>query len=169
MFCPNCGAADQKPSAYCRQCGEWHANPKAVGGISQPPEHRMVLMSVFSAVNTVLAIASLIALYITHAGKPTDWADFLVAATLTVVVMHQSISFLFGIRLARQFNRSRNGSATKLQSDMVTAKLAGTTENSHRLASPPSFIEETTRRLDTSPNKTAPRSDRPRSDFPSNV
>ena len=71
MFCPNCGAADQSPNAYCKRCGEWLADKRSFGGRgASKPEQRMTSMIVFNGLSAVLALFSAIALYATYLNTP---------------------------------------------------------------------------------------------------
>jgi uncharacterized membrane protein YvbJ len=71
MFCPNCGAADQSPNAYCKRCGEWLADKKSFGGRgASKPEERITTMIVFNGLSVLLALFSAIALYATYLNTP---------------------------------------------------------------------------------------------------
>src|SRR5262249_36521276 len=107
MYCPSCGAADQKPDAYCRQCGLWLADPTSSRRHkSHTPSERMKVMAVFSGVNALFALISAIALYATYGGRPeAKWSVYVAANLCMVIAVHQTINFFFALGFRRKFKR----------------------------------------------------------------
>lgn len=60
MFCSKCGAADQSPDSYCRQCGEWIAdNSRRRGRFGRSSrEHKIGKMRMLQIVSVGLSLAS---------------------------------------------------------------------------------------------------------------
>jgi hypothetical protein len=153
MFCPSCGAADQKTNAYCRQCGKWLPDPKSASrGMSKPPQDRMNVMIVFSAVNALLAVISSIALYATYLGTDAaKWSMYFAAAALNVIAVHQSISFFFALGLRRRFKRGGKVTDQTLESDLATDELSPDSPETGRIMGAPSVVEDTTQLLEAAP------------------
>jgi hypothetical protein len=109
MFCPSCGAADQKPNAYCRRCGQWLVDPDSPRRrSSHTPAERMKAMLVFSGVNALLALIAATSLYATYLGRPeAKWSVYVAAAFCMVIAVHQTISFFFNLDLRRKFKLDR--------------------------------------------------------------
>src|SRR5258706_14595185 len=107
MFCPNCGAADQSPNAYCKRCGEWLADKKSFGGRSaSKPEQRITSMIVFNGLSALLALFSAIALYATYLNTPeAKWSVYVAGACSFVIAIHQMLSFAFALELKLRLKR----------------------------------------------------------------
>ena len=107
MFCPNCGAADQSPNAYCKRCGEWLADKKSFGGRgASKPEQRMTSMIVFNGLSALLALFSAIALYATYLDTPeAKWSVYVAGACCFVIAIHQMISMGFALELKLRLKR----------------------------------------------------------------
>jgi len=71
MYCHKCGARNQAAKAYCKSCGEWlpDLNTKTrnrFGG--ETPQQIVSTSLIMSAISTLAALFSAIALYITYLG-----------------------------------------------------------------------------------------------------
>ncbi|HEV2800301.1 MAG TPA: hypothetical protein VGW12_07380 [Pyrinomonadaceae bacterium] len=115
MFCPTCGAAEQRPDAYCTRCGEWLADPTAAQGHWHPvfrrartPEQRMKMMLVFNTLDALLAVASAAILYATQAGAEHPSARIYLVATFCVVIAtHQIVSLVVNLKIQQRLKRAR--------------------------------------------------------------
>jgi hypothetical protein len=109
MFCPNCGAADQSPNAYCKRCGQWLADKKSFGGHgASKPEQRMTSMIVFNGLSALLALFSAIALYLTYFHVPdAKWSVYAAAACCLVITIHQLISLAFAVEMKLRLKRGQ--------------------------------------------------------------
>jgi hypothetical protein len=117
MFCPDCGAGDQSPNAYCKHCGQWLSDHKSLSPRANTPEKRMNTMIVFNALSAVFGLASAIALY-ASIGTPGAKAAMLVAgAFCSVIAVHQTISFFFALQLRHRFTRGRGDTKHLNKSD----------------------------------------------------
>src|SRR6266404_5499361 len=117
MFCPNCGAADQSPNAYCKRCGEWLADKKSFGGRgASKPEQRMTSMIVFNGLSALLALFSAIALYATYLNTPeAKWSVYVAGACCLVIAIHQMISMAFALELKLRLKRSHNNAQPAIE------------------------------------------------------
>ena len=132
MFCPTCGAGDQRADAYCTRCGEWLLDAKSAQGHWHPvlrrartPEQRMKMMLVFNALDAVLALASAIIIYATQAGSAGHASlVYLAAAFCIVIAAHQIVSLAINLKIQQRLKRARTDNANN------AAALAGET-NAH--------------------------------------
>src|ERR1700730_10675280 len=101
IFCVHCGAPEQNEKAYCKRCGKWLGQ--------SPPEQRMVVTLVFSAVSAVFGAASAIELYSTYLGtKAGTPAVYLAATFCCVISVHQTVSFFFQLELFKRLKKGRS-------------------------------------------------------------
>src|ERR687895_124151 len=103
MFCPRCGAGEQSPRAFCKRCGEWLPEirsraPRGFGG--ETPEQNISATLFFSALSSLAALLSAVALYATHldGGK---WSVYLAAGVCLCIAAWQASSFAVGLKLRR--------------------------------------------------------------------
>ena len=109
MFCPNCGAADQSPNAYCKRCGQWLADKNSFGGHgAAKPEQRMTSMIVFNGLSALLALFSAIALYATYLNTPeAKWSVYVAGACCLVITIHQLLSLAFALEIKLRLKRGK--------------------------------------------------------------
>ena len=110
MFCPNCGADNQAPRAYCKRCGEWLPDVKSRGHTfgGETPQ-QIVLTNLFmSALSAVVALFSGIALYATYLGTgDAKWSIYLAGAFCICIAGWQLSSFIIGLRLRRRLKKAQ--------------------------------------------------------------
>jgi hypothetical protein len=158
MFCPNCGAADQSPTAYCKRCGEWLADRKSFGGRgASKPEERITTMIVFNGLSALLALFSAIALYATYLDTPeAKWSVYVAGACCLVIAVHQMLSMAFALELRLRLKRGRTDAGPALvseASDNVAALGSGKTTE---FVEARSVTENTTELLEAVPRVTKP-------------
>src|ERR1700682_2094916 len=158
MFCPNCGAADQSPSAYCKRCGEWLADKKSFGGRgASKPEQRMTSMIVFNGLSALLALFSAIALYATYLNTPeAKWSVYVAGACCLVIAIHQMVSLAFALELKLRLKRGHTDAGQAIASeagDTVAALGSGKTT---QFVDAQSVTENTTELLEVVPRATKP-------------
>ena len=158
MFCPDCGAADQSPNAYCKRCGEWLADKKSFGGRGRSkPQERITTMIVFNGLSALLALFSAIALYATYLNTPeAKWSVYVAGACCLVVAIHQMLSMAFALELKLRLKRSHTnaGRAIELEAgDSVVALDGGKTT---QFVNAPLVTESTTELLEAVPRVTKP-------------
>jgi hypothetical protein len=157
MFCPNCGAADQNPNAYCRQCGEWLVDQKSARRHGTKPEDRMKVMLIFNGLSALLALASAIALYATYLNTPeAKWSIYLAGAFCSVIAVHQTVSFFFALGLTQKFKRNRGAASRQIESEAGDRPALLGSAQTAPIIDAPSVTENTTELLDV------PRSERHR-------
>jgi hypothetical protein len=141
MFCSSCGAADQKPNAYCRRCGQWLIDPDSPRRhSSHTPAERMKAMLVFSGVNALFALIAAISLYATYLGRPeARWSVYVAAAFCLVIAVHQTISFFFNLDLRRKFKLDR-APRREIESKSDYVALSASPATGELLQAPASLI-----------------------------
>jgi len=137
MFCPNCGASDQSPNAYCKRCGEWLADKKSFSGRGgSKPEERMTAMLVFNSLSALLALFSAIVLYATYLNTPeAKWSVYVAGACCFVIAIHQMLSFAFALELKLRLKRSHTKDRSAIGSE------AGSSVSALRGGETTQFIE----------------------------
>ncbi len=158
MFCPNCGAADQSPSAYCKRCGEWLADNKSFSGRgASKPEQRITAMIVFNGLSALLALSSAIALYATYLGTPeAKWSVYVAGAFCIVIAIHQMISFAFALELKLRLKRGRTDSRQAIGSEAEGNVAALGSGETTRFVHARNVTENTTELLEAVPRVKEP-------------
>ncbi|HEX8458913.1 MAG TPA: hypothetical protein VF656_16585 [Pyrinomonadaceae bacterium] len=145
MFCPTCGAAEQRPDAYCTRCGEWLADPAAAQGHWHPvfrrartPEQRMKMILVFNALDALLAVASAAILYATQAGAEHPSSHIYLVATFCVVIAtHQIVSLIVNLKNRQRLKRAHDDKGDGKGADKgKSAALEGETNSGARALNP---------------------------------
>ena len=160
MFCPNCGAADQKPNAYCKRCGEWLANKKSFSGRgASKPEERMTAMIVFNGLSALLALFSAIALYATYLGTPeAKWSVYTAGACCIVIAVHQMLSFAFALEFKLRLKRGSANTRPALGSEPGGRVAALGSGDTTQLVNARGVTENTTELLEAVPRVKEPNS-----------
>ena len=111
MFCPTCGAGEQRADAYCTRCGQWLTDANAIQGHWHPvlrrirtPEQRLRAMFVFNLLDALLALAAAVILFGT---RLHNGAIFLAATFCLVIAVHQIVSLIFNVKIQRRLKRAR--------------------------------------------------------------
>src|ERR1700687_3127757 len=153
MFCPNCGAADQSPNAYCKRCGEWLADKRSFGGRgASKPEERMTAMIVFNGLSALLALFSAIALYATYLNTPeAKWSVYVAGACCFVIAIHQMISFAFALELKLRLKRGHAETGQAIGSEAGGSPAALGSGDTTQFVDAPSVTEKTTELLEAVP------------------
>lgn len=111
MFCPTCGTDRQTANAFCKRCGEWlpdlkHRGLPKFGG--ETPQQNIFTGLFMSALSTVAALISAIALYATYLGSgDAKWSVYLAAAVCVCIAGWQASSFVVGLKLRQRIKRAR--------------------------------------------------------------
>lgn len=158
MFCPNCGAADQSPNAYCKRCGEWLADKKLFGGRgASKPEERITAMIVFNSLSALLALFSAIALYATYLNTPeAKWSVYVAGACCLVIAVHQMVSLAFALELKLRLKRGHTDAGQAILSEANDPVAAlGRGETTH-FVDGQSVTENTTELLEVVPRAMKP-------------
>ena len=152
MFCPDCGAADQSPNAYCKRCGQWLSDQKSLKSKrANTPEKRMKTMVVFNALSAAFSLASAIALY-TSIGMPTAKAAMLVSgAFCSVIAVHQTISCFLTLQLMQRFKRGRSDTKQLDKSDHKPSLVSLNSGKTAEFINGRSVTENSTELLEVTP------------------
>lgn len=109
MFCPNCGASEQNPDAYCKKCGTYLRNdsfPARLLGANNPGKAAWLILfsSVFIAVVCVC-----ISLLIIRAARSGDLTYLKYAAALCWLIIGYLVTLsVVGFRLRRKMRRAQS-------------------------------------------------------------
>lgn len=114
MYCPKCGAADQKANSYCRKCGEFLPDLEKrsnfeFGGTT--PEEQINTNLFLNLLSAIVSFALAIALYATFWKRgDTLPVIYIVAAFLLAMSAWQTSTFVVGLKLKRNFNKRKSPS-----------------------------------------------------------
>jgi hypothetical protein len=154
MFCPLCGATDQSANAYCKRCGEWlpEIRSRAGGAFGGKTPQQNIFTGLFmSAISTLAALFSAVALYATYLGSDdAKWSIYVAAAFCVCIAGWQSSSFIIGLKLRRRFKKGRSDSEPDLELTERQRVLALNESHMSSVAGVPSVTEGTTRVLEPS-------------------
>ena len=125
MYCHKCGAANQSAKAYCKTCGEWlpavSTKPRHTFG-GETPQQIVTTNLFMSAISTLAALFSGLALYITYLGTAdAKWSVYIAGAFCLCIAGWQASSFFVTLRLRHRLKHSREGTA---QSELSGQKSA---------------------------------------------
>lgn len=150
MFCPNCGASEQKTDSYCRQCGEFllgndEKSPFVFGGES--PETQIKTSLFLNAAIGFLSFAMSIAIFAVFWNKPETYAVvYLGAILLHLIGFLQIINIIIGLKLKQRFERAKK---SQLEKAPDYKEPVGLPEADFANEVPASVVEKTTRKLKT--------------------
>jgi hypothetical protein len=109
MFCPNCGASEQQPDAYCKKCGTYLRDDSFRGrllGANNPEKAAWLIL--FSSV-FIAALCLCISLLIIRAGRSGDLASLKYAAALCWLIIGYLVTLsVVGFRLRGKMRRARS-------------------------------------------------------------
>ena len=158
MFCPNCGSADQSPTAYCKRCGEWLADKKSFGGRgASKPEERITTIIVFNGLSALLALFSAIALYATYLNPPeAKWSVYAAGACCLVIAVHQMLSLAFALELKLRLKRGHTDAGQPIALEAGNSVAALGSGETTQFVDARSVTENTTELLEAVPRVTKP-------------
>ncbi len=106
MYCPNCGASDQKKETYCRKCGVYLAEFGKVKKSERPIEENFKINSFLTALTGLVSLTLAIILYVMFLGKDdTPVIIYIVAGFLTAMFAWQVQTFLRTLQLKKQYKK----------------------------------------------------------------
>ena len=126
MYCHKCGAANQSAKAYCKSCGEWLPNLNAktrhtFGG--ETPQQIVSTNLFMSAISTLAALFSGLALYITYLGTDdAKWSVYIAGAFCLCIAGWQASSFFATLRLRQRLKHGRE--ASPISAELSEGKTA---------------------------------------------
>lgn len=151
MFCPKCGAADQSPETYCRQCGLFLPDLEKLKKKEVPAEQHIAANSFLSLATAIVSLLLAIVLYSTVT-RPHDtpWIIYLVAGFLIAITAWQIQVFIRTKMLKKQLENMKPHKANDAddRSALETQQSAPMLEEADfESAVPVSVTERTTRNL----------------------
>ena len=152
MFCPKCGAGEQREKAYCTRCGEWLPDLKAAGRRQfggMTPQENVRTMLIFNLLSTLFALLTAAALYATYFGHGGKWAIQFAASFCLVVAAWQMTNFFVALKLRQRFKRGRESEAGHaLEAGAPTDERALSSADTAQFLDAPSVMETPTESLD---------------------
>ena len=157
MYCPNCGANSQSANAYCKRCGQWlpdiTSRPRiAFGG--ETPQQNISTALFMSALSTLAALFSAIALYATYLGRgDAKWSVYFAAAFCLCIAGWQASSFIVTLKLGRRMKDAGSQSAVPGELDQRQTSPSLNPADVSAFVAAPSVTENTTQMLGARPPK----------------
>lgn len=100
MFCPKCGASDQRAESYCRLCGEWLHD---IDSSTQPRlfrrrtrKEKIRKMRILEVVSAALAFTSAAIIFSVLSGSGDTSLLNLAGICCIVIAIYQAVNFYFG-------------------------------------------------------------------------
>jgi len=155
MYCSTCGADSQTSNAFCKRCGEWLPDIKGRRGIAfggETPQQNLFTGLFMSALSSMAALVSAIALYATHLGSgDAKWSVYFAAAVCLCIAGWQASSFVVGLKLQRRLKRSRQVSQCVAKMDARPSTPALKSADMSAFVEPSLVTENTTSLFERAP------------------
>jgi hypothetical protein len=154
MFCPKCGAPNQKPETFCCQCGVFLPDFDKLQKKETPPEEHLKANSILNWMTAVVSGTLAILLYAFYAGRENSPILISVTAGLLSAMFCWQVQTIWRTsRLKTQLSRRKKREQVETEALdtnplIESTKTKGVLNNSDfRDAVPPSVTENTTRKL----------------------
>jgi hypothetical protein len=127
MFCPKCGASDQRPESYCRRCGEWLPDidaPTQAGLFrKRTRDEKIRKMRILEVVSAALAFTSAAIIFLVLSGRGDTGLLNLAGICCIVIAVYQAVNFYFGYTLQPKRNKEhpQEGREIKRERDLPPA------------------------------------------------
>ena len=150
IFCSRCGAGGQHADSYCRSCGLWLPDPRAVGRRHgrlrlRTPEERNRKMRVLEAVGAVFSLSAAVLIFVSLAARPSHPLLVPAADLCIVAAVFQVVSFVIGRGLQKRIEKGhRDETGRAAVADVPQLSPA----DSSQFVRPPSVTEHTTELLE---------------------
>jgi hypothetical protein len=148
MYCPRCGAAEQKGKSYCTRCGEWLPELKSSGEyVGSSPQQYLKVMNIFSGLGMLFSLASAVILFAANFGRgDAHWAVIPAGSLCISVFSWQLTCFILGRLLAKRLRREREDrmSEGRLAGGVHTGQLPDASRFESQVAGARSVTESTT-------------------------
>jgi hypothetical protein len=148
IFCPRCGASDQRAESYCRRCGEWLPD---IDGHKQPRlfrkktrEEKIRKMRILEVVSAALAFTSAAIIFSFLSGSGDAGLLNLAGICCIIIAVYQAVNFYFGYTLQPKRNRGHDqeGREIERRAEDLPHRLEG--YNDERFIGMPTVTEKTT-------------------------
>jgi membrane protein implicated in regulation of membrane protease activity len=111
MFCPKCGAGDQRADSYCKRCGDWLPD---IDALARPRlfrkstrEQKIRKMRILEAISAGLSLTSAAIIISFLAGGAATQLLLLAVFCCFIVAAYQVVNFYLGYKLQQRVDRSR--------------------------------------------------------------
>jgi hypothetical protein len=157
MFCPNCGAGEQQPNAFCKRCGVWLTEFRAVRRKS--PEESLKAIAILSGVGAGFMLFSTIVLYALFFSGNKSALLGVAAAFCFAVLIYQIFNVVYSLNLRQRIKHARESADDEKQrratDELNAAQTFASLEaaNTDEIIPPPSVTEDTTRILEPLPRE----------------
>lgn len=151
MFCPKCGASDQRPEAYCRRCGGWLPDidaPTQAGLFrKRTREEKIRKMRILEVVSAALAFTSAAIIFLVLSGRGEPSLLNLAGICCIIIAVYQAVNFYFGYTLrprrnkelfeeGREIERAKSDFPAAIDSYANIIEMPSVTENTTELIGP---------------------------------
>jgi hypothetical protein len=111
MFCPKCGAGEQKGNAYCTRCGEWLPELKSLRRDS--PQQLLTFINFINGFSLLLSLAASALLFtaILSSRGQAQWPVVVANVLCIMIFSWQLAGLIMGLILAKRLRRGREGAA----------------------------------------------------------
>ncbi len=158
MFCSKCGAADQTADSYCRQCGEWVADPNRRRGRfgRTSRESKINKMRVLQIVSIGLSLASTFIIISFLNGGDID--SLKIAALFGfLVAVYQIIALMLGRKVLSPNHENDGTASQQIKILPVAHENILNAADTGEFVTPASVIENTTELLEPVPRYKEPK------------
>jgi hypothetical protein len=145
MYCPSCGKSDQNGNSYCRQCGEFLADPKQTGFGGITPRQNINSITILGAIGAIVSLLTALLMYYTRFSIPI--VLFIAAAVLLCNTAWHIANIYTARKLASRITRKGAAEGPAALSDPATRDLLNPADMSDHIRA--SVTEKTTRNLVT--------------------
>ena len=157
MFCPKCGAGDQRADSYCKRCGEWLPD---IDALARPRlfrkstrEQKIRKMRILEAISAGLSLTSAaIIISVLRGGGNTQLLILAVFCCL-IVAAYQVVNFYLGHKLQQRVDQSRTQGTGEIKAVAEDRVRALSTGDATPFVGGHSVVEGTTKLLEPLPRK----------------
>lgn len=151
MFCAKCGAADQQPENYCRNCGFFLPDMLKAAKKASDPHMHIKINSTLTLLSALVSLAMAVSLLVLFAGRPgTHWLIYLAQAMFTANFFWQTQTFWRTRLLKKHLPLQRTDDADKeihIEKVKPTDELLMPAPAGADIEQPASVTEHTTKLL----------------------
>ena len=158
MFCPGCGADNQRVESYCKRCGEWLPDIDALVHRrlfrKLTRDEKIEKIRVLEAVSAGLSLTATAIIISILMGSGDTQMLFLAAFCCILVAVYQTINFYLGYKLQQNIDRTRAESTDQIEAKAGHRVKALSAADEAQLVDRPSVTENTTELLEPVPRVT---------------
>ena len=154
MFCPKCGAPNQKPETFCYQCGVFLPDFDKLQKKETPPEEHLKANSILNWMTAIVSGTLAILLHASYTGRENSPPLIIATAALLSAMFCWQVQTIWRTsRLKKQLSRRKKREQVEAEAFDTNPLIESTktrgvlNESDDRNAVPPSVIEDTTKKL----------------------